>query len=709
MRLGITLAKRSGVNWKLASWLISLSALVPASSSAGTFDPQGRFVTTAPGTGFEPGQFRGTSASGQAREVIAVDAETLASETTPDALEGTSALRLARNRVFGLRVDLAAATGASENRRVKVRLWQRRLGGRVRPQVLWRSPGDATFVMGALVLTPSGRVTSDGWEEWVSDAFDFLLGGVLAPELVLEDAGSTGNPFSTLPERAVAIDAIEVEDLGPAELEGRACGACGPAGRCRFGRCADRVVVEGPGFSRAVDRDAYVARRRFEWETFLGHRAAREQDPATASSFEALAQLEEGFWPAFGRLIDATRDGHAQRPIVGGVSGLASGACLQLGEADLLPGAPSRPMVFRSSGEHPAGLEPGDVLTTVDGEPLEAFLERRRDDLVFSGDPRIRDVAVAPQLGPLAAREGLTLGLQRCDAGGACSAVEVDYAALAEPLWRGELPDWARPEVPCDPRFDQSGDVSDIAASDHVDVIQQDGVTRLRINATTGPNFGDFSGWTSEVDAAFATSPGAMVLDQRRGDGGSFLGLFYLARHFFFEGDTPISVVVPWLFRTPNEQALLGQLATCARTSPSAAFNCGGAQWITAQAVAPNVPGAGAAANAKVAILTGLNVSGNDWLTDFLRRRRGNTRVFGPAPTFGAFGEVVGLPAHDLGFFGPRIQLTGGIVATGALDPLTTFLDGDGVEPDVVVLQKQSDTLLGVDTQLREAQAWLAE
>lgn len=119
---------------------------------------------------------------------------------------------------------------------------------------------------------------------------------------------------------------------------------------------------------------------------------------------------------------------------------------------------------------------------------------------------------------------------------------------------------------------------------------------------------------------------------------------------------------------------------------------------MTPEQAAPTAPNPGAARLTKVAVLTGLDVSGNDWLTDHLRRRRPNTRVFGPAPTFGAFGEVVGLPAHDIGFFGPRLQWTGGLVAFGALDPLDTFLDGDGVPPDVVVFQKQSDALIGVDT-----------
>lgn len=347
------------------------------------------------------------------------------------------------------------------------------------------------------------------------------------------------------------------------------------------------------------------------------------------------------------------------------------------------------------------------MLVAIDGEPVEDWLARRRDELPFSADPRVREFAVIPQLLQRVVREGRRLDFLRCALDGSCEPVELDYGELAEPIWSNQVPSWARASLPCDPRFERRGEISDIARPDHVDVRQEGTATVLRINATTGPGFGDFEAWTSEVDQAFVASPATMVLDHRRGDGGSFLGLHYLTRPFFSPGDGPINVVFPWLFDEARAPALRAALAGCSRALNGGAFECGGAQWITPELAAPNAPNAGLATSTKLAILTGLDVSGNDWLTDHLRRRRPNTRVFGPAPTFGAFGEVVGLSTHDMGFVGPRIQWTGGLVAAGELDPLTEFLDGDGVPPDVVVFQKQSDAIRGIDTQLQEALTWL--
>jgi len=159
---------------------------------------------------------------------------------------------------------------------------------------------------------------------------------------------------------------------------------------------------------------------------------------------------------------------------------------------------------------------------------------------------------------------------------------------------------------------------------------------------------------------------------------------------------------------------LLQELVECSRDGGG--LGCGGAGWVTRASLAPEAPSVGSQADTRVAVLVGLDVSGNDWLTDHLRRRRPDpslTRVFGPVPTYGAFGQVTALPTYGVGFEGPRLQWTGGFVfpqdGTPLEDVFGSPLDGQGVRPDVVVHQKQSDALLGIDTQRKEALQWLAQ
>lgn len=698
-------------------------------AEAGTFDERGDFSRTQPGTGFEStDDFASVSGLYQARAIIEVAGERLregAALQTTAALEGDRVLALQGLGLLQAELDLTSLAPQAREARVDVRLWQRAEGQRVRPALLWRTASrenDPTpaFIAGALVLRPTGRVTTDGWREWSSGPVDFRLGGVLEPVLSLTPIDVTNEGFDFGGERAVWVDALEIDILSDAAHNATSCSTdCGSEGACRFGRCVDRVVTEGPDFARPEHRRQYTERRAFEWRTFLGHRQARTLETRTDAALSTLANgSDASFWPRLGRIIDETEDGHAQRPIVTGVSPLAPGICLQLGRADLLPNQPLRPLVYRTADGHPVSsrLEPGDALVAINEVDIESWLRSNAAHLPFSGDPRVRPVAETPAIAGLAARTGSRLRFERCERGDGCTSaqvlpIEVDYAELAEVLWSGAPPGWARRSLSCDHRLEQAGDLSDIAAPGHVDVRTTDGVPVLRFNATLGDSFGDYAAWKQEIDAAFSPPPSALILDQRRGDGGSFQGLHYLSRHLLARGETPISAVFPWLFGRETESGLRARLAQCARTQPSAFFGCGGAQWIPSQAVAPDVPNPGSGADARIAVLIALNVSGNDWLTDHLKRRRaassGAVRVFGPAPTFGAFGEVVSLPKHRIGYFGPRLQWTGGMVAFGDLDPLDDFLDGNGVAPDVLVYQTQSDARAGVDTQLKVALQWL--
>jgi hypothetical protein len=205
-----------------------------------------------------------------------------------------------------------------------------------------------------------------------------------------------------------------------------------------------------------------------------------------------------------------------------------------------------------------------------------------------------------------------------------------------------------------------------------------------------------------------------MLLDERRGDGGSLAAVHWLTDFFFPPGDYPANVVVPWLWDFEADTELRRAMFACSRDVGWPGFGyfvCGGVlvsdhAFLNGTHPAPNV-----AASTRLAILTGVDGSGNDWLTYNLRVLRPDqtTRVFGPVPLFGAYGELANLPMHRVGFYGGSFQMTGGVILGSEADPLDVQVGGRGVEPDEVVLQRQSDAVRGVDTQVEAAMRWLRE
>lgn len=111
----------------------------------------------------------------------------------------------------------------------------------------------------------------------------------------------------------------------------------------------------------------------------------------------------------------------------------------------------------------------------------------------------------------------------------------------------------------------------------------------------------------------------------------------------------------------------------------------------------------------KVAWVNTVDVSANDYMPKLLQGRS-RFRIFAPHPTSGAFGSVISLPGYLPGFQGGSIQIQDSKFAPtyAATFPDTVrWESGHGVEPDQVVIQKQSDAILGQDTLLNVARAWL--
>ena len=118
---------------------------------------------------------------------------------------------------------------------------------------------------------------------------------------------------------------------------------------------------------------------------------------------------------------------------------------------------------------------------------------------------------------------------------------------------------------------------------------------------------------------------------------------------------------------------------------------------------------AGSLAATRVAILTSSDVSGNDFLTRFLTYRTGPTRIFGPGPTAGGYGNIAYVPSHLFEALGGTFQMTDAGYRVGDLTVPPVLESLTGVPPDERVLQKQSDLCAGRDTLVETAKAWLRQ
>lgn len=707
--------------------------LAPLRAGAADFDPstgQLSMQGAALAVGFEPGADPGValSAFGPSGPL---DATAQATLRRSEALEGTAALELG-GAASVLTLDLAAAADRLGARRVRISFWQLGRGLKVRGYVGWWSDPDAIterldFSAGhrlALVrFLPSGRATSDGWFELTSGPIDFRLAQRVAPALFIQPDVDDLHGVSTLdPAARILVDALEVEDLGPAAVPDATCSlvneadTCGALGACYLGRCADHAAVFGPVFERIEDRRAYVERRIFEAETFAGHQGARAALDSVKARLRTAAEGPEArYWREVQEAWLDLADGHASAPVNSYSIPPKIGLCFTLGRADLLPGAPEVPLVFDKSRFHTevGTIELGDALVSIDGEPFDAWRARARSWLDYHGDLRNAPYVESLALANAVALAGARLEFARCAGPQACSPDEIetvvlDVGEMMAPIWAGEVPSWRGAGPSCDGRFSRLSDASDGLNSTFATSREQDGITTLMINAVPGTFQPGWQGWFRAVDEAFDPAPSRMIIDQRIGNGGGFESVARLIGYLDAQGHAASFFLMPWLGDLEGQPELFEPLATCARSYPAttAFLWCGGTRLDESPA---DHPGVGRAAGARLAVLNGRDVSGNDFTSFLFARRAGPTRIFGPGPTYGAFGMIMSVPEHGVGIVGGGLQATDGAVLLGPSDPLDARLSGPGIEPDHVLLQTQSDAVRGIDTMMEVARAWLSQ
>lgn len=647
------------------------------------------------------------------------------------AIEGDAALEIGGHTSY-LLFDLRQLAPQLTGRRVELKVWQRAKGTIANIELTWYS-GDVDALLdnrfegyqrlGALPFQPTGRVTDDGWAEWTSGPVDFTLAGLVDAGVLSvldEHATYAWRRAATFdPDVRVLLDGFGIYDLGEAAVPARECNlmneenACGPLGACQFGRCTDAAATVGPKLENLDLRQQYLARRIFLIENIEGGRGPLARFGAFRDKMMSVAEEPSStrYWTAVDEAFDGLADGHVSEPFPTYPLRLGNGICMYESEADLLPGTPTAPMVFEHSDNAASqGLQVGDVLVAIDGVSVDEWRAAATRLLRYGGDPRARDFITTPQLATAAMMAGSTLTFQRCTPatpGEACAAedlttVEIDFGTLMSGLYTGELPDWRFDDRTCDFRFRRPLERQNVREYSFAGFVDDQGVREVLINGVPSQYGRGGQQWFSTISAALDGSADRMLLDERTGGGGSIeavdmMGARLLAQDEFYAMD-----LFPQLSR-PIDDNLRSALRTCSQNRTFFG-DCGNAfAWVLGE----QSGGRGLASTSTLAVITGQDVSGNDFLTKLITYRTAGTRIFGPAPTYGAFGVIWQLPALPGELSGGSVQVHDTVFLADSGDTNLDFATGIGVEPDEVVLQKQSDAVAGVDTLLERARAWV--
>ncbi len=544
-------------------------------------------------------------------------------------------------------------------------------------------------------MAPTGRTTSDGWVEIASNDFPIDGTALLQMYLKLYQFDSVGSD----------IDGLEIVPSGdyvePPACSGASDTVCGAEGVCQYGQCQlGRLYV--PPLPDAAIRGEVVDRMSSLLQLFFGGRKTRTENlPEALARIEALrtATSPWQFWNGWANAIRHLHDWHTHAngtiQYLGGTRRL--NACFIAGVGDtsasIWPKNPSYDDVLVShvGSAGSGGLKQGDRLVAIDGKhPIDWALSLKDVDWGWwqACDNRGFNEALE-RMRDLIAAYATTFTFISCDkASKTCDPAPKTVKVADLGTTMGGF-------VGCDNRpyyYYESGNPN---ANHHTGfnfyqgrvagTTQEEAIFGLIWDTLYGggdPN-GFVNGNLKKAYASFKQNARGVILDHRAGNGGTLDG----AETATTLMRPPATVLV---FRSPIDtagwdgppDAVEGQKVfdEFKFLSP---YKVGAPDWD------PKVP---------VALLLHRDGSASDFFP-FGVKGAPNTRIFGTGPTAGGFSTF-----YVFDPWGPiSFQFASGdsISATG--QPLI----GHGVDPDEVVMQRQSDILAGKDTMVEAALAWL--
>jgi Peptidase family S41 len=551
-------------------------------------------------------------------------------------------------------------------------------------------------------LYPTGRITSDGWVELAND------------HLRVDGARITQATVGVFSPGDAVVDAVEIVadgGLGAMVSEPNPrCDGVTDASAC----AADQVCMWSEcrnvnGWVPPIPEDREAVTRYLEGRLALLFGPYRERAVDLPASLVAIEQMRAAtdrwtYWNGFMLAVRRLHDGHTS------TSGLADlvlrnrrplAVCFLEGDADLSHDvAPADPryldvLVSHTGGDHTLGLRRGDRLVRVDGQHPIAWA--RSLIAVHWSQPAVSNHTTfaehASRLRGLIGRYAHSLEVVRCDpVSGACGELEEISITDLPPDPPGTPVD----SVACDNRplrhlpsspADHDGAGSDsvysgvINESDAVEKIY--GLEWESLYTTTG-NDGVGSALKSAVSTWKTQGARGVILDHRKGTGGTLL-----APRILWDYAVPrhASDIYVDRIRAEDEQPTLAEGAAFFAD----ALSSGQVDYAGSNNPEIDVP---------VALLVTEDVSASDWLPLGMKGAP-KVRIFGPFQTNGAFSTLYS--------FGYWLGMSYSIAVGDTFVADGRTLNGRGIDPDVIVLPKQSDLLVGKDTVFEAALDWVRQ
>jgi len=546
-------------------------------------------------------------------------------------------------------------------------------------------------------LYPTGRVTSDGWVE------------VAADHLRVDGPRLTSLSVGLFSATGAVVDAVEVvpdgDDGGFPVTPNAACGgvtdpaSCAADQLCIWSECRN---VSGWVPPIPADRDDVADYLAGRVDLLFGPYLERTVDLPAVHTYLDQMRFAKDRWTYWNGFLTAVRRLHDGHTTTGGLADFVLqnprplALCFLEGDADVSHGVAPKDaeyldvLVSHAGGDHNLGLHAGDRLVAVDGQHPIAWARALLG--AYWGQPGISNHTTfaehASLLRSTISRFAGTIDVVRCDpVKGTCGAVET--IALADVP--ADTPGAPLDEVYCDnrPLRHVPGAPADHSTGDAVysGIVKESDATEkiwgLEWESLyTSDGADGVAGPLNAAVASWQTGARGVILDHRTGFGGTILAPEIL---WSFSIQTHANdLYVDRTFAEEEQPSL-----TDAKARFDAALGTSSMQYVGSGSPRTDVP---------VALLLTEDVSASDWLPQGMKGGQ-NVRLFAPFQTNGGFST-----RYSLGYWLSMSYVMA--VGDDILADGTTH-NGRGVDPDVVVLPRQSDLLAGKDSVYEAALAWV--
>ncbi len=550
---------------------------------------------------------------------------------------------------------------------------------------------------------PTGRVTSDGWVEMKTQPFnvDGKKSGV--------DARMFLSAYDATKPATVRIDAVEIVAEG-AFSTAKSCSGLDVAGACTTGElCISGLCRDARGWFPPMPSDAEKPELVAYWKQKVNHTFGPYELRKTSLS-DALGTIDQmsqatdnvAFWSRFAEAIRRLRDAHTYVRVTA-LSDVPRphplNACFYEGDADVsqvaAPSSAGLPdiLVSHTGPSDSWGLAQGDRLVAVDGEhPLSWAKKLLTPSLWYwQVDDPDQIANLLSLLRELIQRHATTITVVHCD------ATLVTCDTTPETIEVANLPGGTDPLtlIGCDnrPFYAVDGAPADhdfgdgfivpakVVQGPVLDSTPAEKIYGVIWNSLLGNGKNEPTDQDLEQAVGqFAISRG-VLLDHREGHGGT----------------AQTAGILVDFARTPFTP-YVNMVRTRAVDEGPVDAAAGVALFSHYQSKDDIFGSSGAHTDIPVGVLMTWDVSASDILLQMLRGGP-KVKLFGPGPSMGAFGTFMQYSLWGVMHWSIGIE--------DAISPSGTTLCTHGVDPDVVVLPKQSDLLAGKDTVHETAMAWI--